>query len=711
MNPKAPPVLALEPRLDSTLIRPWLFEPLEMAPKRILVPASKARLHANYDSFMLCGSSGFLLKVLMEADTAEVKSKMEDYEVIEQIGRGAFGSAFLVLHKNEKRKIVSWASQWYVLKKIRLAKQTEKFKRTAHQEMNLIAKLNNPYIVDYKDSWVDKGNCVCIVTGYCEGGDMAGIIKKARGIFFPEEKLCKWLAQLLLAVDYLHSNRVLHRDLKCSNIFLTKDNDVRLGDFGLAKLLNTEDLASSVVGTPNYMCPELLADIPYGYKSDIWSLGCCMFEIAAHQPAFRAPDMAGLVNKINRSSISPLPIVYSSSLKQIIKSMLRKNPEHRPTAAELLRHPHLQPHLLRCRNASSVFLPIFPINNSKEKTRRKSLPAKLSVVIDNRGEEVGASKQPENEHPFGRNIVAQRSNLPQNDKPTSMSSTEDNLENKTVDPTSCSVEVSDGPKDSSTDSETSVCNGEKQANCSSPPQKDGTDIESTSESIPNSQLEEEEPSVVHFQHLQEVDVKIVTTKDQATFCSGQVPEELQTEGQRDTVDETRKLEMPSLSCVNHDASSDDKSPPSTVNEPYAEVLQKPESPDVYTESAHMDFLSSETNDVLPCKDEIQEKPESNNCSTETEKDDIHAMSNAQLLSTLAALTGDETKSDWENPTQQRADALESLLELCARLLKQEKIDELAGVLKPFGEEMVSSRETAIWLTKSLMSQQKLNGGT
>ncbi|KAJ6741859.1 SERINE/THREONINE-PROTEIN KINASE NEK7 [Salix viminalis] len=610
----------------------------------------------------------------MEADTTEVKSKMEDYEVIEQIGRGAFGSAFLVLHKTEKKK--------YVLKKIRLAKQTEKFKRTAHQEMNLIAKLNNSYILEYKDSWVDKGNCVCIVTGYCEGGDMAAIIKKARGIFFPEEKLCKWLAQLLLAVDYLHSNRVLHRDLKCSNIFLTKENDIRLGDFGLAKLLNTEDLASSVVGTPNYMCPELLADIPYGYKSDIWSLGCCMFEIAAHQPAFRAPDMAGLINKINRSCISPLPIVYSSSLKQIIKSMLRKNPEHRPTAAELLRHPHLQPHLLRCRNASSVFLPIFPINNSKEKTRRKSLPAKLSFGKD---KEVVASKQPENEHPFERNVEAQRGNLPQNDKPTSMSSTEYSLENKMVDPTSCSVEVSDGPKDSSTDSETSVCNGEKQADCSSAPQKDGNEIESTSESTPNSQHEADCSSLPQkdgTENLQEIDVKIVTSKDQATFCSREFPEEAQTEGQGDTVDETRKLEMPCLSRANHDASSDDKSPPSTVNEPYAEALQKPESPD-----------------ETPIAPWTQRK------------DDIHAMTNAQLLSTLAALTGDEAKSEWENPSQQRADALESLLELCARLLKQEKIDELAGVLKPFGEEMVSSRETAIWLTKSLMSQQKLNEGT
>ncbi|XP_042383175.1 serine/threonine-protein kinase Nek6-like [Zingiber officinale] len=490
----------------------------------------------------------------MEAGAGGGGGGEESYEVVEQIGRGSFGAAFLVVHKAERKR--------YVMKRIRLTKQTEKFHRTAYQEMALIASLSNPYIVEYRDGWVEKGNSVCIVTGYCEGGDMAAKIKRARGGFFSEDRVCKWLTQLLLAVDYLHSNRVLHRDLKCSNIFLTKDDNVRLGDFGLAKLLNSEDLTSSVVGTPNYMCPEILADIPYGYKSDIWSLGCCMFEIAAHRPAYKAADMQGLINKINKSSIAPMPPIYSSSLKRLIKCMLRKSPEHRPIASELLRDPYLQKYLAASFNPSPLYLPIQSNSNiPQEKQGRRQRHQEL------------------------HNGEVERLN----------------------------IQVSEGA-----------------------PVKNN-------------------------------------------FCPSN--------GSGNDHD--------SIGCLNRDDEIKRIDPGSSRTTLHTDIGQE-----ISLEEPKDMTVDDETAGASNHKKDIKNADEANNG---------YAREEAPAISTVTPPHGgNNTRGEWESLSiiQQRANALESLLELCAQLLQQERLDELAGILRPFGEEAVSSRETAIWLTKSLLSGHK-----
>ncbi|KAL0866774.1 hypothetical protein Bca101_045892 [Brassica carinata] len=542
---------------------------------------------------------------------------MERYEVLEQIGKGSFGSALLVRHKQERKK--------YVLKKIRLARQSDRARRSAHQEMELISTVRNPFVVEYKDSWVEKGCYVCIVIGYCEGGDMTETIKRACGVHFPEEKLCQWLVQLLMALDYLHSNHILHRDVKCSNIFLTKEQDIRLGDFGLAKILTSDDLTSSVVGTPSYMCPELLADIPYGSKSDIWSLGCCMYEMSAHKPPFKATDVQTLISKIHKLIMDPIPAMYSGSFRGLIKSMLRKNPELRPSASELLNHPHLQPYI------SMVYTKL-------ESPRRSTFPPQWSETKERR---------------------------------RSFSSNDRRLNPSVSDTEAGSVSSSHSP----------MFSGRKVSEVT---------VGVVSEEI----VAQRQEGVLKKQSGAAARTPRVAGTSKKAYV---MPKRLETPSSNtveltNPTDRRRRASLP-LVVENPYACESDiiticglKSPDVSVNAPRFDKIVELYPEDLYQ---NRETTTSGGGGVA------RRSSFSSNRSMTKDKCTTTTVQTRRSVSEVKQRRRFDTSS-----YQQRAEALEGLLEFSARLLQQERYDELGVLLKPFGPERVSPRETAIWLTKS-----------
>uniref|UniRef100_A0A0D3IE25 non-specific serine/threonine protein kinase n=1 Tax=Emiliania huxleyi (strain CCMP1516) TaxID=280463 RepID=A0A0D3IE25_EMIH1 len=149
------------------------------------------------------------------------------------------------------------------------------------QEAELLKSLNHPNIVAYIDTLSSRTKLYLLMQ-YCDGGDLEHRLNQAREerVMLPDARLLDWFVQMALALQYLHSKRILHRDLKTANVFLTALGIVKLGDFGVSRVLSaTTELAKTFVGTPYYLSPELLNNSPYGHASDVWALGVIFYEM------------------------------------------------------------------------------------------------------------------------------------------------------------------------------------------------------------------------------------------------------------------------------------------------------------------------------------------------------------------------------------------------------------------------------------------------
>ena len=199
----------------------------------------------------------------------------------------------------------------------------------------------HPNIIGYYGSFIEDG-VLNVVMEYADNGSLFQLIQKCRQPF-SEEQVLSFFVQLLLALEHLHNKKILHRDLKTKNVFVTKKGQIKLGDFGLSKVLGSQtSFAHSAVGTPYYLSPELCEGNPYNQKSDIWAVGCIMYELTTFKHAFDATNLPALVMSIVQGKYNPISQQYSEGLRNAIETCLRKNPSRRPSIESLLQMPWMK---------------------------------------------------------------------------------------------------------------------------------------------------------------------------------------------------------------------------------------------------------------------------------------------------------------------------------------------------------------------------------
>ena len=236
---------------------------------------------------------------------------MDKYEVICEIGKGCFGHVSKIIRKSDKQ-ILIW-------KELNYEGIPDKEQQFIINEINILKEMNHPNIVKQYETIKDERNSkLYIVMEYCDGEDLEKLISKYkfRKQYLNEEFIWDILFQALIALNYIHNEKkILHRDIKPSNIFIDKDFNIKLGDFGLSKKFINE-YSNTIIGTPIYMSPELLERKSYNVKTDIWALGCSIYELATFSTPYKAPNMDALLNKIQNGLPQRIDKAYSDELME-----------------------------------------------------------------------------------------------------------------------------------------------------------------------------------------------------------------------------------------------------------------------------------------------------------------------------------------------------------------------------------------------------------
>ena len=257
---------------------------------------------------------------------------MNNFELISKLGEGSYSTVYKVRRKADLKM--------YALKKVKLKNLSEKEKQNALNEIRILASIKSDHIITYKEAFIEeKEKILCLVTEFANKGDLFQKITyfKQMQKSFEEKDIWNIFIQILQGLKCLHDHNILHRDLKSANIFLFNNNLAKIGDLNVSKVTKN-GIGHTQTGTPYYASPEVWNDESYTNKSDIWSLGCVLYEMICLTPPFKAESMDGLYHKIIKGKYNKIPEKYSKELNEILKLLFNVNPKERPSCDELLKN-------------------------------------------------------------------------------------------------------------------------------------------------------------------------------------------------------------------------------------------------------------------------------------------------------------------------------------------------------------------------------------
>ena len=320
---------------------------------------------------------------------------LKNYTIIKELGKGTYGVVYKAKKNND--------NNIYVIKQISLEGLNQSHKKEVKLESKILKSIQSKYVVKYYDSF-EEDNKLNIVMEFCECGDLNEFIemqKKSKHLL-KEDIIWKFFIKITLGLADIHKLKILHRDLKSLNIFLKQENDVRVGDLGVAKVLNNTFFAKTFIGTPYYLSPEICENKPYNDKSDVWALGCILYELCTYKHPFIARSQGGLILKILNSYPDPIYHGYSEELKNLINIIFDKDFEKRPSCLDILRMKFViekAKHLGIYNDIKSSF-PDIEMNPIKDKSNNKIINNKINIVHikpiirDNNNNNINNKKRP-----------------------------------------------------------------------------------------------------------------------------------------------------------------------------------------------------------------------------------------------------------------------------------------------------------------------------